>query len=237
MKGRSSMSSYKLDKKLTSLSISLNTLREIEKYLREQGEKQKVEQSRLNYKAVIYDKWGEEDIGDFENYNRSTLHNGTTRIILKIVDYHTAFMISVSFGENDDIYTRMNIEVTNGSAKELATGIATRIENMLTEYRNCNYLFHIFSFQFIPMLVPPVILLFILSFFKAFPITMTYISGFLLFLLFLLIALSTVSPYTTFDTNINQKLQGRKQWILGGMTGFFLFSVVFEYLRKKFLGF
>lgn len=69
------MQAYDLDKRIKSCFVALPLLQEIEKYLFDQAESQRTVDSRIEYIATIYDKFGEERIDLFQNYHRSTLPN------------------------------------------------------------------------------------------------------------------------------------------------------------------
>jgi hypothetical protein len=46
-----------------------------------------------------------------------------------------------------------------------------------------------------------------------------------------------LKPYTSFDTRRNETMAKRVNWILLGLLGFFLFTVLGVYFRQKIFGF
>ncbi len=115
------MAAYELDKRIKSIFVSVTLLQEIEKYLLDQAESQRKDDSRIKYTVTIYDKFGEERIDSFENYHRSTLPNETKRITLDVHDYSHDFRIAISFSR-EAAYSNLKIQIVENSAKEKAKG-------------------------------------------------------------------------------------------------------------------
>jgi len=144
------MPAYELDKRIKSVFVSITLLQEIEKYLLEQAEMQRKDDSRIKYSVTIYDKFGEERIDSFENYHRSTLPNETKRITLDVHDYSHDFRIVISFSR-EAAYSNLKVQIVENSAKEKAKGIANTIESQLNEYKNLNFIFHSWISYVMPM--------------------------------------------------------------------------------------
>ena len=145
------MPAYELDKRIKSAFVSITLLQEIEKYLLQQAEMQRKDDSRISYSVTIYDKFGEERIDSFEHYHRSTLPNETKRITINVHDYSHDFRIAISFSR-EAIYSDLKVQVVDNSAKEKAKGIANTIESQLSEHKNLNFIFHSWISYLMPTL-------------------------------------------------------------------------------------
>ncbi len=230
------MSAYELDKRIKSTFVSLTLLQEIEKYLLDQGESQRKEDSQIKYTVTIYDKFGEEGIDSFENYHRSSLPNEAKRINLDVHDYHNDFRIAVSFSR-ESAYSYLRVQVVDNSAKEKAIGIANTLESRLNEHKNLNFIFH----SWLPYLLPALLGLAIgwttpdlinnnIS-------IGTLIGFFIIFIVLLYYCLKIVNPYSVLDTNRNRQISSFVKWILNGLAGVFLFGLLATLVRKYLIGF
>ena len=230
------MPAYELDKRIKSCFVTLTLLQEIEKYLLDQGESQRKDDSRIKYNATIYDKFGEERIDLFENYHRSTLPNETKRINLEVHDYYSDFRIDVSFSR-ESAYSYIKINVVGNSAKEKAIGIANSIESRLNEHKNLNYIFHSWLPYILPTplgialgwTIPDLIK-------KEFGID-TLIGLLTIVIILMYFGLKIVNPYSVLDTNKNRQIGSFVKWILNGLAGVFLFGLLATLIRKYLIGF
>jgi len=223
------MQSYRIEKKITSTSVSLDLLNEIETYLIEQGENQKVDASRIRYDAIIYDKYGEEKIPLFNEYPRSTLPNEVERVSLEIHDYETSFNIEVSF-DSKKLFSRLRVSIKGINAKETVNGISSTIQQHVNEHKNLNYLFYgqagFFSGFLTGMSFPALIggLFFsgkydVANYFVLFGIFGIGLST-------LLDILKSISPYSEFDTLKNRHRSVVRKWVLNGLAGVFIFGLL-----------
>jgi len=230
------MSEYELDKRLKSSFVSLSLLQEIEKYLLDQGESQRNDDSRIKYMATIYDKYGEERIDSFENYHRSTLPNEAKRINLEIHDYQNDFRIAVSFSR-EALYSYLKVQIVGNSAKEKAIGIANTIESQLNEHKNLNFIFHSWISYFMPFIFAFPLGYTIPNFIINGINIETLIGSFIILLAIIYFGLKIVNPYSVLDTNRNRQISSFVKWILNGLAGVFLFGLLATLVRKYLIGF
>ncbi len=233
------MSKYVLNKKIKSTYVSLVLLREIEKCLLEQANNQRNEDSHIEYMSTIYDKYGEECINSFENYQRSTLPNEAKRIKLFVIDYHkfhNAFQIEVSFSK-EATYSYLRIQVVDKSAKEKAIGIVNTIDSQLNEHKNLNFIFHSWLSYLIP--TPMSFALFwIIIDIKKNRINMgTIVCSLIMFVGVAFFCLKIVNPYSVLDTNRNRQIASFSKWVLNGLAGVFLFGLLATLVRIYLFGF
>jgi hypothetical protein len=230
------MSSYELEKRITSCFVDVTLLQEIEKYILNQGESQRKDDSRVKYNATIYDKFGEEQINLFENFPRSTLPNEAKRIRLDLHDYETDFRISVSFSR-EHFFSRITINVVGNSAREKAIGILNSIESRLAEHKNLNFIFHSWvpysMFAPVGMSIGWIIPILVGKKIDVFSL----VGSFLLIIIAIYFSLKIVNPYSVFDTNRNRQIRSFVKWILNGLAGVFLFGLLASAVRKYIVGF
>ncbi len=230
------MPAYELDKRVKSVSVPISLLQEIEKYLLEQAEMQRKDDSRIKYTVTIYDKFGEERIDSFENYHRSTLPNETKRVTLDVHDYFSDFRIAISFSR-ETVYSYLKVQIVENSAKEKAIGIANTIESHLKEHKNLNYIFHSWITYIMPGLIGVSVGWTIPDYIRNDINLGTLIGSFILVIGVFYFGLKIVNPYSVIDTQRNRQLSSFVKWILNGLAGVFLFGLLASVIRKFLIGF
>ena len=230
------MSSYEIEQKIFSCFVSLSLLKELEKYLIEQGDQLYSGKNSPNYSVTIYDKYGKEHIESFDNYHRITLPNQARRVELSVGGhYQSSFLIEVSFSK-EPTFSFIRVEMSGSSAKERASGILEAIKTHIKEHKNLNFLFygtHVFIISMIPTVAIGVFIGGIQKNIGA----DTVVSGFLIIVGIIFLSLRLVNPYCVLDTKRNKSIASAVKWILNGLAGVFLFGLLAEYIRKYFFSF
>ncbi len=230
------MSGYSLEKNIKSAFISISLLKEIERYIQEQGENQRTEKSVFDYSVTIYDKFGEERIGSFKEYSRSTLPNETKVVTISLQDYMSGFVIKVSFGKSD-LNSKLSISIKGNSAKEKALVIANTIETYVNEHKNLNFIFYS-PYDIIMMILfgislGPTISLLTKKGISTFSLSCILISVVILMYFYL----KLLNPYSVLETNKNRENEATVNWILNALAGVFIFGLLAAFIRKYIFGF
>ena len=234
---------YKLTKKLPSIDVDIALLKDIETYLLSNLPKlfdiDKIK-VREKYYTEIIEANGEHSLGLIEQYDGNLFPDATTRITvgLRIYNYETNLDINISLTfDRDELFSAIKIDLFDLNPKEKANGILTKLESLINEKKNLNYLFH-----------PPMLLNIIIGAIGyLIPATSSFIFRYStkLGVFSILLGLSLAAyfwlfkkwkPYASFATNRQTRNDSIANYLLLGVLGFILFSTGMLFIRRYLIG-
>ena len=227
-------SSYSLSKKMPSCRVDKVLLGELEQYI-----KQKFEtlSPKITYELNIKDSIGTETFNSIEEYNMTYFPNDTKNISIKCRTSDYRMETNVSF-DISLLSSELSIKINGGSARENALSLSEEILRRINPYKTNNDFFSVFS-PYGVLIGVVFSILWIGSVFNAFLSSNYILIAIIVLLLGCIgwIIFALLLPYCTFKTRRNEKLETAIKWIILGMIGFILFTVIGVYYRQKLLGF
>lgn len=239
--------SYNLTKQLPSCNVERKLLQELENYARrkvaELAPPPEDLAGVLNQSFTIVDKFGVENLKSVEEYQRTYFPDDTRGISIEVRSFgnpHLSIEFKFSPTKSD---SNLRVRFDGNSAREVATGIAAEILSIMESYKTSNHFFH--SYLGVPLVL--VIFAALLTGFILPGIRLTPTDAVPYLLLNLGLGAVTVllavaagekfKPYSAFETRRNERLKKQFNWLVLGLLGFLLFTVVGVYFRQKLFGF
>jgi len=237
------MTRYKLTKEIPTVDVDLSLLKSIENYLLTNIPKLfelREEEVMKKYSTEIEEVNGKHSLRLIEQYDNTMFPDNTIRVIVgfRIYNYDTKLDVNIRVRfSKEDALSGIEIDLFDTNPKEKAVGILNKLENIIHEKRNLNYLFH-----------PPLILNALLG-------GIAYAIPTLSSILFryseklsyalLIFGLCIVAyfwlfkkwkPYISFDSNRQKRNNGIANYLLLGILSFILFTSGLMLIRKYFIG-
>lgn len=230
------MERYDLEKRISSCSVDKGLISQIEKYLTDRLSKKIKgilslnDESKIVYKVKIKDGLGEEYLSSISDYHRDKFPNDIQEIVLDYsVDYRTVD-IRVRFSKSVS-FSNTHVDISCEGAKEVALGISNEINELIKDNRTIHFIFY-------DKYALTIYGVWLVSTNAWSWLKFTYSDQLWFFCFFSGVAyflIRQISPYSSFDTNRNEKREKFTSWILNGMAGVFFFGVVAVYLREHLL--
>lgn len=239
--------SYNLTKQLPSCAVERRLLLELESYVQrkiaEHAPPFEGVNSIVDNSFTIADKVGIEILKSVEEYQRSYFPDDTKIISIEARSIgKNSLSIEIQFTPSKS-NSEVRVRFSGNSAREVATGIAAEILSIMESYKTLNYLFHYLYGLPLGILVYTMIYvgmiyaglrpsrLDALSYFLV--SIMSGVAGAVIGITFN----EKFKPYSTFETRRNERRKKQFSWIVLGVLGFILFTVIGVFLRQKLLGF
>ena len=230
------MSKYNIEKSITSSYVSIKFVEELERYILSIAKdinlaatSEKDDNGKYIFK--VYDIYGSETFESVQHYDRSIFPDNIVMISLNYSHWRSNLEeIDVSFNKSK-YGTCLNV-VTNGKkSRETAIGIVAEIERRIKEHSNYNFIFYgnlsIFPFILFGAMFP---ILWNGKESSGNPILEGFILLTCIFLIVLWNILKLVSPYTTFHTRGNEKIQEATKWLIRGAVGVAIFGSLSNFI-------
>ena len=138
--------------------------------------------------------------------------------------------------------SNLDIKFYGPSARRIADGLAREVFARLEPYKTTNHLFQFFSL--ITLIVAVISIVALMMFPVANSIRNPRYSSIMLAGCFITLILGAgyacllfLKPYTTFKTRRNEIIERSVNFLLVGIIGFILFTVIGVYFRQRWLGF
>jgi hypothetical protein len=239
------MSSFELEKKISSCYVTKKLIEQLENYLIFQiPEIIDVPQDEIRneYYLSITDNLGVEKLPSISNYSLSIFHDSTSEISLGFfiyIDRTTEFSIKIRFDRERSYFNIISIAHKSVNAREKVIAIYDGIKRIISTQTNYNKIFY----------PPPHVdvilslLLFATGMSSAVFFLKNFISpGFVSFIISLSIIIyfsigKKLKPYTSFESKYYLNLKKWSDFIIYGFLGFLLFGTLLVILRKKIFGF
>jgi len=237
------MTRYKLRKKIPTIDVDISLLKAIEAYLLTNIPKLfdlTEEDVRKKYSTRIEEVNGELFLGLVEQYDNTMFPDTTSKVTVgfRTNNYDTKLDIDINVRfSKEAFFSEIEIDLFDTNPKEKAVGILNKLENIINEKKNLNFLFH-----------PPLI-------FNAFLVVIGYAIPTLSSVLFkyseklgyasLILGLCIAAyfwlfkkwkPYISFDSNRQKRNNSIANYLLMGILSFILFASVLMLIRKYFIG-
>ncbi|MBS1666468.1 MAG: hypothetical protein JST58_03745 [Bacteroidetes bacterium] len=234
---------YSLTKKIPTVDVDVPLLKNIESYILSNIPQMfEIDELELSskYYTRIKDTNGELSLGLIEQYDNTMFPDSTTRITVGVrtTNYKSKVDIDISVTfDKDALFSVIQIDLFDLNPKEKAVGILTKLENIINEAKNLNFLFHP------PLLIN--ILLVVIGysiptlaslFFK-----LNQKVGYASLIVGLCIAsyfwlFKKWKPYVSFISNRQKRNDRIANYLLLGILSFILFSTILMLIRKYFIG-
>jgi len=234
------MLGFVFEQNLSSYEITLNALKDIEKYLLEDLPKiLKIKRSDIADKISIsiQESVGEESINKMSDYRLHKFPDDTKRISIELYTHSPKLIrISITFSLEKDS-TNIRITLDGEKAREFSLAINQGMIRVLDCYKTNNYLFNLpsasegiltgalfplFGFAIIMTISPNVWGIILLS-------ISTIIT------LYLTIG-KKMHPYTSFESNKTNKYKKWHNWFLFGFVGFMVFDIILLLVLRFLIG-
>lgn len=234
---------YKLTKKLPTIDVDIALLKDVETYLITNLPKLfdiDEKEIREKYYTQIKEASGEHSLGLIEQYDGNLFPDSTTRITvgLRIHDYKTNLDISISVTfDKDELFSEINIDLFDLNPKEKANGILTKLDSLINERKNLNFIFHPPMFIKVILVTSGYLIPTAASFIFKYSTKLGVAS--------ILFGLSIAAyfwlfrnwkPYVSFASNKQMRNNSIANYLLLGALGFILFSTGLLFIRKYLLG-
>ena len=238
------MSTFQLEKKISSCEVSKDLLRQLEDYLISQGEQiTGLDQGKVleDYSISISENLGVEEFSTIRDYIPSIFSDTTTDIYIKLRIYrsHTNKPLSITLAFRKERSSRITIEHTGDNARETVVGLFDGIMRLINPHENTNWIFHPPAFVE-GMLWMLSYLSFLASLYligKNYGILTTIIIVLFFVLLLYTQVAKRVKPYVSFESKLTLRMKRFSNWLFYGILGSILFGVILAALRNKLLGF
>lgn len=234
---------YKLKKKLPTIDVDIALLKDIETYLLLNLPKLfEIDESKIRekYYTEIKEANGEHSLGLIEQFDGNLFPDTTTRVSVGFrtfnLDTDLHINICITF-DIDELFSCISIDLFDSNPKEKANGILAKLDSLINERRNLNFIFH-----------PPMLMNIILGTIGyLIPAASSFIFkystklGFTTILFGLSIAayfwlFKKWKPYVAFDSNRQKRNNSVANYLLLGVLGFMLFSTGLLFIRKYLIG-
>jgi len=142
------MTRYKLTKKIPTIDVDVSLLKTIETYLITNVPKLfdlTEEDVRKKYSTKIEEVNGEHSLGLIEQYDNTMFPDTTSRVTVgfRTDSYRTKLDIDIKVRfSKDALSSDIEIDLFDTNPKEKAVGILNKLENIINEKKNLNFLFH-----------------------------------------------------------------------------------------------
>lgn len=239
--------SYNLTKQLPSCTVERKLLLELESYIQrkiaELAPPFEGIRSGLGKSFTVSDKFGVETLKSVEEYQRSYFPDDTRRISIEARSFgKNTLSIEIKFSPNK-VTSELSIRFDGTSSREVATGIAAEILSIMESYETSNHWFH--YVYGIPTGIFLYAVLYVSALFAGYKPSRQDVLTHLLVNVIIGTVLMAIGisfnekfrPYCTFETRRNEKRKKQFNWIVLGVLGFILFTVIGVFLRQKLLGF
>lgn len=236
------MSKYSITTPIPSCKVSKTTIEEIEDYIKKVvaplGENKPDKETPTT--VTISDSTGREEITSIKDFDRSSFPNDTEGIVIELSDYgKTTIIIEVKLHRNK-MFSELRISYDGPQSREVVSGLNRELMTRIEPYKTNHYLFHSGLGHLMAMGLVLVGLLPMLSWDQRSASVRKVMLGVFIttvFIVSLYGAMILLKPYTSFDTRRNEVNEKRANWIILGIVGFFLFTVIGVYLRQRLFGF
>lgn len=234
---------YKLTKKIPTVDVDISLLKSIETYLVSYISTvfgfQETE-LRNKYFTRIVEIDGEQSLGLIEQYDGSMFPDTTSKIAvgLSFMDFSKEIDLNIRIRfSTEDMFSEIEFELLDINPKEKVIGVVTKLESIINERKNLNFLFH-----------PPLVInVLIGAVGYAIPSLSSVVFshseklGYASLFLGLCIAayfwlFKKLKPYSSFNTNKQKRNNSIANYLLLGILSFILFSSGLMLVRKYFLG-
>ncbi len=233
---------YSLTKIIPSCLIERKLLLDLENYIqRKTADSSSSEDfpTRRTYKFAVVDSSGMETLNSVGEFQRNYFPDDTLRIKLEGTRRgNESLNIEITFAIIKDL-SKLEIQYDGASAREVTAGIASEVFSILGSYETSNKWWHLFPGT-ITMLLIGALLTIVFSIDKELLAKIPAVASITLGAVGVLIMLQIIPamlPYSTFETRKNEKRKKRISWIVLGVLGFILFTVMGVYFRQKLFGF
>lgn len=240
------MSKYSLEKKLPSCSVERQLLKDLDNYIIKIAKSlcPGLTNTRDKYKFIIIDSFGEETLGNIDDFKLSYFPNDTKKVKLTFFSLYTRlFDIGIIF-DLSGWESEIRIELEDESPREKVNGIYAEVITILRDYKTKNFIFHLYNKNaFVSGLFSGLAMLSIFLFgagireiLKGQIKTGVFFILIFFFVPFYIIS-SKLKPYSTFQTRLNINLAIWYRWFCLSFLGFWIFGVLGVFFRKKIFGF
>lgn len=232
------MEKYSLDVQIRSCVLDKDLIKEVESYLNDRlfvklsGALELSSDSDIKYNVKLKDSLGEESLFSISEYHRERFPNDIEELTIDFELGYRQVVVRLKFSR-EITYSYLKIQICCSGAKEIALGVKSEIERILSENKTIHYLFY----GKYSWLMWGVFFLSSNSFvWKYFDSQFSY--GVLLFFMAISVVyfmVRFVSPYTDFETKRKRSRDKFVSWVLNGLSGVFVFGVLAVYLRDIFI--
>ncbi len=238
-------SSYSLSKTLPSCNVDKILLEELEQYIQQkvQNLADPDNKDEVSYELHIKDSIGLEQFNSINEYNKTYFPNDTEGITIGCRSLYTKNnhqVIKIRFATRK-FASEINVSLVGNSAREIALSLSDEILRIIEPYKTKNYLFNPNGIHGLAVFAVTCLCASFLSGnellsepYKKFAQAVVFVAMICGFSWFILLFFK---PYCTFKTALNEKRETKVKWIVTGIIGFILFTVVGVYFRQMLLGF
>jgi hypothetical protein len=246
------LSQYRLEREIPPSEVTIDLLRQLEKVILDDIAARftlSSEEKQLWYSIDITDAFGTETLTTIDAYRPSVFPDTTTAVVVSLLRMHGAYpRIAVRLAFNLRLTASvLRVDAEDDAAREIATGIADRLLQVLAPHRGTHAFFHpgpvawgMWAFFLIGAVITPICLsatgIIPISDPRYITVSMVASIVAVLCLAYWLVGYA-LRPYIIFDSRRNRGRTSLWNWFIYGLLTFVVFTTLLLAFRKYWLGF
>lgn len=238
------MPAFALEKKLGSLAVTKDLLKQVEDYVLRQvpiATGLPLEKLQTSIKWSITDSFGTETLNSFTEYAPALFPNSTSEIAFNLHVYHpakeakvTLTIVKVLLSDREWSANAISINFEGANAREGVVGVYEGLNRLIEPFRTRNWIYHLGGG--VDIAIGCAALVGGLIFFRSSPAHAWYLLGAgAIILVWWLVG--RMHPMTTFETRNSKSREKWADWAVKAFATFLVSGVVLTFLRKKLFGF